>query len=39
MSLIDATEPPQDIEDCMTRFCCDPENELALIKCLELVSQ
>ncbi len=34
-----ATGPPQDIQDCMTRFCCDPEDELPLIRCLELVTQ
>ena len=30
--------PPQNIQDCMDRFCCDPEDELALIKCLETLA-
>ncbi len=34
-----ATTPPQSILDCINRFSADPEDELALIKCLETVSQ
>ena len=34
-----AATPPQNIQDCMDRFSADPEDELALIKCLETVSQ
>ncbi len=34
-----ATTPPQDILDCMDRFSANPEDELALIKCLQLVTQ
>ena len=34
-----ATTPPQNIQDCMDRFSAESEDELALIKCLETVSQ
>ncbi len=29
--------PPQDILDCIDRFCCEPEDMLALQKCICLV--
>ncbi|MCH8260067.1 MAG: hypothetical protein IIC46_07660 [Planctomycetes bacterium] len=34
-----ATTPPQTIQDCMDRFSAESEDELALINCLETVSQ
>ncbi len=34
-----ASGPPQNIQDCMDRFAVNAEDELALIKCLETVSQ
>ena len=34
-----AATPPQSIQDCMDRFSADLEDELALINCLETVSQ
>lgn len=34
-----ATTPPQNIQDCMDRFSAESEDELALINCLETVSQ
>ena len=34
-----ASGVPQTIQDCMDRFSAESEDELALIKCLETVSQ
>ena len=34
-----AATPPQNIQDCMDRFSAESEDELALINCLETVSQ